>query len=243
MQLHYILLYTFLALIGATVTGISSYVTNQTEDYQMFLVSSYYKTALCVKILGILVVIGSMIMLLNCVACSDSGWSGGIHENCCTFILGYCISGVIFIGTIFALAGAGIAAFIQQGNLNDDLKTSMVTSLDQYNQDSMVRNYWNNLQQNYQCCGVTDYKDWEKLWEASRVPDSCCQNKAYGCGLNFETEKIYIDGCLTSQVEQSAKNLQIIGVAAIVGAIGEAAVILLSILIAWCEDSPNRDCT
>ena len=86
-------------------------------------------------------------------------------------------------------------------------------------------------------------QDWEKLWEASRVPDSCCQNKAYGCGLNFETEKIYIDGCLTSQVEQSAKNLRIIGVAAIVGAIGEAAVILLSILIAWCEDSPNRDCT
>jgi len=51
-QLRYIFLYAFLALIGAIVTGIGSHVTNQTEDYQMFLVSSYYNTALCVKILG-----------------------------------------------------------------------------------------------------------------------------------------------------------------------------------------------
>lgn len=234
-QRNYLFLYAFLMLNGAVVTAIGSYVTSQTEDYQMILVSSYYKTALCVKILGILVLIGSLIMFLNCVACSDSGWSGGVHENCCLFLIGYGVSGVIFIGTIFAFVGAGIAASVQQGNLRDDLKTNMNQSLYNYKQEPDSRNYW-NFQQGSQCCGVADYKDWAKIFEANRVPDSCCQEKVYGCGENFETEKIYIEGCLTSQIDQSAKNLEFVKITAIAGGVVETLVIILSIpCFQWCK--------
>jgi len=35
------------------------------------------------------------------------------------------------------------------------------------------------------CCGVTDYKDWQKnihYNEFNSVPDTCCKTEAIGCG-------------------------------------------------------------
>lgn len=44
------------------------------------------------------------------------------------------------------------------------------------------------------CCGVKYYTDWrDTVWGAHRidvVPDSCCKNYKYQCGINFEISDI-----------------------------------------------------
>lgn len=36
----------------------------------------------------------------------------------------------------------------------------------------------------FRCCGVSNYTDWFAVYNASRVPDSCCLEFSDGCGLH-----------------------------------------------------------
>ena len=38
---------------------------------------------------------------------------------------------------------------------------NMFESLEGYNQDDMVRKFWDKVQVIHQCCGVTDYKEYK----------------------------------------------------------------------------------
>ena len=50
----------------------------------------------------------------------------------------------------------------------------------------------NYIQDDFECCGIDSYKDWEatKYGEAvSGVPDSCCKIHTAGCGRDVFSEK------------------------------------------------------
>nr|XP_024659128.1 tetraspanin-4-like [Maylandia zebra] len=36
----------------------------------------------------------------------------------------------------------------------------------------------------FRCCGVTNHTDWFEVYNASRVPDSCCLEYSDNCGLD-----------------------------------------------------------
>ena len=35
----------------------------------------------------------------------------------------------------------------------------------------------------FRCCGVTNHTDWFEVYNATRVPDSCCLEYSDNCGL------------------------------------------------------------
>lgn len=36
----------------------------------------------------------------------------------------------------------------------------------------------------FRCCGVANYTDWFEVYNATRVPDSCCLEFSESCGLH-----------------------------------------------------------
>ncbi|TTN17660.1 Tetraspanin-4 [Bagarius yarrelli] len=46
-----------------------------------------------------------------------------------------------------------------------------------------LTNAWSIVQTDFRCCGVTNHTDWFEVYNASRVPDSCCLEYSDNCGL------------------------------------------------------------
>jgi len=90
--------------------------------------------------------------------------------------------------------------------------------MEQYWMDPDVKEKWDTLQRDFQCCGVlqhnTGYKDWQRIsnWGGvggrtrHGVPDSCCLTEVNNCGLGagegifqdlYPGHSIFTHGCLT----------------------------------------------
>ncbi|XP_023379509.1 tetraspanin-4 isoform X4 [Pteropus medius] len=47
-----------------------------------------------------------------------------------------------------------------------------------------LTNAWSIIQTDFRCCGVANYTDWFEVYNATRVPDSCCLEFSESCGLH-----------------------------------------------------------
>ena len=90
---------------------------------------------------------------------------------------------VIVLAILLAQFGAGIAAFVLKGDLNDTIESNMVDGMNNYGTEEHggVTDTWDFVQQELKCCGVDTYTDWGKVQGWSQynnsitVPDSCCK--------------------------------------------------------------------
>ncbi|XP_025771377.1 tetraspanin-4 [Puma concolor] len=65
-----------------------------------------------------------------------------------------------------------------------------------------LTNAWSIIQTDFRCCGVSNYTDWFEVYNATRVPDSCCLEFSDSCGLHapgtwwkapcYETVKMWL---------------------------------------------------
>ncbi|KAM9078978.1 tetraspanin-4 isoform 3-T3 [Megaptera novaeangliae] len=65
-----------------------------------------------------------------------------------------------------------------------------------------LTNAWSIIQTDFRCCGVSSYTDWFEVYNATRVPDSCCLEFSESCGLHapgtwwkapcYETVKVWL---------------------------------------------------
>ncbi|KAI7802107.1 tetraspanin 4 variant 1 [Triplophysa rosa] len=46
-----------------------------------------------------------------------------------------------------------------------------------------LTNAWSIVQTDFRCCGVNNHTDWFHVYNATRVPDSCCLEYSDNCGL------------------------------------------------------------
>uniref|UniRef100_A0A096MB70 Tetraspanin 9b n=1 Tax=Poecilia formosa TaxID=48698 RepID=A0A096MB70_POEFO len=67
-------------------------------------------------------------------------------------------------------------------NARQDLKEGLVL----YNTENNagLRDAWNTIQREWECCGVTKADDWSSIMQENVVPDSCCQQRHLNCGRN-----------------------------------------------------------
>ena len=128
--------------------------------------------------------------------------------------------GFLLFCILIAQIGAGIAAFALKGDLNDEIEKNMNEGLKFYdNGNEAFTTTWDLVQQNVECCGVTDYKDWEIRYNettptAQVVPNSCCIDGIVDkCGArpDFNVDKIYTSGCFSKFSEMFMDNLNIVG--------------------------------
>merc|ERR1712168_1080369 len=103
--------------------------------------------------------------------------------------------GILLAVVLIAQVGGGIAAFAGYEG---------------------VTNTWNLVQANFKCCGVENYKDWEKRFPTNgtapgTVPDSCCKAEKENCGVRPDPSSLWADGCFSKFSQTFTDNLSYVG--------------------------------
>jgi len=209
-----VLLFLIIFGLAVFVTGFGAHVILQIEDIQIFLEDSFYNTVISGTGIGAAVLICIVILIISfamIIALDDS------DDDEDDFLLGpviilFLIFLLFFAASVVGQLGVGIAAFKHEGNLENGIKTKMNETMFQYN---VTSKFWDFVQQNYQCCGVLEYKDWFSTpdFNFDNVPDSCCLGgKVQDCGSKkVNPENIFTDGCLDPVSRKLEGYLKIIG--------------------------------
>jgi CD63 antigen len=177
--------FNFLFVItGIILLSIGLVVQGAFFGYEHFLESQFY------SIPALLIATGIIIFFVAFFGCY-----GAFKENYCMVLTFSCLLICIFI---LELAG-GIAGYVLRDQTEDLLKTSLHQTIVQYNGESYVpiTKLWDNVQSEYECCGVESSMDWV-LAKNNSIPMSCCvippgQMDSYTC--NNETTSIHGYGC------------------------------------------------
>ncbi|XP_017075330.2 CD63 antigen [Drosophila eugracilis] len=164
--------------VGAVYTG-----------YELFLAGKFF------SIPTFLIVIGSFIILISFFGC----W-GALKENYCLVLSFSIMLAIIFILEL----AAGISGYVLRNDASTLIKTSLTDSLHEYNVvgKNSTTKLWDDVQREFDCCGVTSYTDWNVTLTEGQLPISCCDIPAgtvgtFSCSANATTDTTRHDnGCL-----------------------------------------------
>lgn len=199
-----------IAGIGLIAAG--AYVKIQLDGYYNFFGNVYLGPGI------LLIVVGVVIFLLAFFGCC-----GAVKENYCLTMTFAVSLGIIFI---LEIAG-GIAGFVLRDRIENEITGLLNTSMDKYNSgDKDLEKSWNDLQNEFHCCGATNKTDWEHH-NVTKIPDSCCTTpvaKGGTCPL------YYSQGCATKLEKWVQDKIVIIGGVGI----GLAFVQVVGIVFACC---------
>ncbi|XP_037081812.1 tetraspanin-9-like [Pollicipes pollicipes] len=152
----------------------------------------------------VITVAGGLIVFISFLGCC-----GAFQESKCLLGTFFCLVLILFV-----LVGAGaIAGFVLGGDkLVNKISTSMKESMNKYNSDDAVRNSWDFLQENFQCCGVDQRSDWAAVMGNNRVPPSCCKKDSNGNRISCDaSSNSYEKGCVQEMREFISENSTLFG--------------------------------
>jgi len=183
MRLNKILFLVFLALYF--IAGLSLLITGSVAHRQ----ASQYADITGHSIMsgaGFIIALGVIIIVLTAL-----GFIGAYKNH-----LGLL---QIFIGSLFLILLlqliACIVGFTLRKKADSQLENNLIKSLPSYkSQNSEVVTEWNRLQQQWACCGVHNYTDWEEFGKLSLPPSSCCVNNNCGTPVG-NTTGYFTEGC------------------------------------------------
>lgn len=137
---------------------------------------------------------------------------------CCCFLLLLLLQYAFLLGFILLLEiiAAAVAYALQvQVNLVKPLQDSLPNYRDDKHQ--LVTQAWDRSQEKLRCCGVHKPQDWSAnptLNTTGSVPDSCCTNKASGCGAGLlrtnNTAIVFNEGCFDKVIYWAGEHNPII---------------------------------
>lgn len=219
-----VLLFAFnllFVIAGIALIATGAYVNLKMDEYYDFFGNDYLGP-------GILIItVGVLIFLIAFFGCC-----GAHKENYC-LVMTFAVSlSIIFI---LELSG-GIAGFVMREKIEDEVKDVLQKSMKNYNKDGHtgVTSTWDKLQEEFECCGVVDYKDWKDI-NMTAPPTSCCLDIT-DCNITFNNTdaqieaKINNDSCSEKLEDWLKSKIAIIGGVGI----GLAFVQVVGIMFACC---------
>ncbi|XP_004700629.1 CD63 antigen [Echinops telfairi] len=143
------------------------------------------------------------------------------------------ITFVIFLSLIMLVEVAtAIAGYVFRDKIRSEFKSNFQKQMQAYPKDNTTARILDKMQEDFKCCGATNYTDWENipLEPRGRVPDSCCINVTQNCGVKFNVKDINAEGC----VEKIGGWLRSHMVEVAAAGLGIAFVEVLGIVLACC---------
>ncbi|KAH8374398.1 hypothetical protein KR009_006951, partial [Drosophila setifemur] len=200
-QITGIILIAVGAGVGAVYTG-----------YELFLAGKFF------SIPTFLIVIGAFIIVISFFGC----W-GALKENYCLVLSFSIMLAIIFILEL----AAGISGYVLRSDASDLINKSLLASISEYNTDtqSPVTSLWDNVQRDFDCCGVSSFSDWDKKFPTGDLPISCCTVPvgavgSFNCWSNVTSVDVrHPDGCLDGFSNYIAAHAVSLGAAGVVIAI------------------------
>uniref|UniRef100_A0A8C7MCG8 Tetraspanin n=1 Tax=Oncorhynchus kisutch TaxID=8019 RepID=A0A8C7MCG8_ONCKI len=124
---------------------------------------------------NLLIVVGTIIMVIGCLGCV-----GAVKESRPLLLS----VSILFIN--IHISAVSIMLYSHFYNLIDHYaRRDLKRGLQLFGTEGNVglTNAWMIVQTDFRCCGVTNHTDWFDVYNASRVPDSCCLEYSDNCGL------------------------------------------------------------
>ncbi|CAO1316999.1 unnamed protein product [Diamesa serratosioi] len=169
--------------VGLTVQGIY-------HGYSDFLDQQFFTLP------TFLVVIGSLVFLIAFFGCF-----GAIKENYCMVLTFSILLLIVFILEL----SAGVTGYILRGSTYQLLTSTIQPTMQNYGNleihknNTQITKAWDNVQETFACCGLSSYKDWDKV--VGGVPISCC-DIPHGVLDNFtcngDASTLHERGCIVA---------------------------------------------
>ncbi|KAM4573778.1 CD151 antigen isoform 3-T4 [Odontesthes bonariensis] len=214
-------------LAGGAVLAVGVWTLVEKADYISLLNSNLYSVSAYILIAaGVIVIVTGMI-----------GCCATLKEMRSLLIVYLVLLFCIFLVEIIA----GVLAYINYQELDDELKQNLqVTMQQKYQQpgEESITQAVDKLQQEFMCCGSHNSSDWtDSVWiQAAEnlrlVPDSCCKTPSELCGLRDHPSNIYKveGGCIMKLEEFIRSQLYILGAVGI----GVAFLQLVGMMFTCC---------
>ncbi|XP_050418018.1 CD63 antigen [Patella vulgata] len=179
-------------LAGIGLIGAGSYVQIKLTNYNDFLGNQYTGPGILLIIVGVII-----------FGIAFFGCCGAVKENYCLVMTFAVLLSIIFI---LEIAG-GIAGFVLKDQLDKEVKDVLNKKIKDYKKnDTAAVEAFDELQREFECCGVKDKTD----WSGSTIPASCCV-KGTETGNTCPSDKAYPEGCDSKFISWIQDKILIIG--------------------------------
>ncbi|XP_062850921.1 tetraspanin-9 isoform X2 [Trichomycterus rosablanca] len=152
---------------------------------------------------NLVIILGTIVMVTGFLGCM-----GAIKENKCLLLSFFIVLLMILLAELILL----ILFFLYTDKVNENAQQDLKEGLQLYNTDNNIglRNAWNIIQSEWQCCGVTGHTDWLDALPDKTVPDRCCQEHYKECGRN-SSNVFWSRGCYEKVVDWLDDNKHLLG--------------------------------
>jgi len=162
----------------------------------------------------LMMVVGSIVFFIAFLGCC-----GTIRESKCMMMT----YATVLLVLLIAEVAIAVGIYYKQDELKDLMNKGLDQSLTEYEAKPEIRETWNLMQSNLECCGVNGSGDWGRI--GTTVPQSCCIEE--NCTTS-DSSKIWNNGC-SNQIFSILKTEYGMYAAGIL-----AAVELLGVLFGCC---------
>jgi hypothetical protein len=150
----------FFFAIGVTVLALGAWIYVEFDSFLSELGGAKYLNGPI-----LFIAVGSIITIISFLGCC-----GACKEIKCMLYLFAILMTITFI---LELVGGILAV---TNDFGDKLQDTLKDSTAEYEDNSAVREAWDTVQKNLDCCGVDNKTDWFSAnWSQGLVPESCCE--------------------------------------------------------------------
>nr|CAH7713089.1 unnamed protein product [Callosobruchus chinensis] len=170
------LMFTFnfmFVITGIILIGVGAKVKSNYSTYDNALDAKYFSLP------NLLIATGVIIFLISFLGCY-----GAMKENWIMLMAFSVLLGVIFIFEF----SAGIAGYVLRDKTSAYLEAELTETMQHYDNDTTTAIMWDTIQEEFECCGVKNFTDWENRTFGpgnKSLPISCCPMKQGVIGVFY----------------------------------------------------------
>ncbi|XP_063922102.1 CD63 antigen-like [Zophobas morio] len=203
---YVLIIFNFLfVLTGVIILSVGATVKAYYHEYNRFLDDKYIYAS------DLLIVIGVIIFIISFFGCC-----GALKENACMTLTFSTLLIVIFVLEVMV----GIGGLVLKHKTDELIENALNETMKEYTNNTEVNELWDNVQRNFNCCGIHNYTDWEKPSSPTHklIPISCCTFDAGSTGNVSCTDAssgLHAQGCLdafSDYIEGHATSIESVGI-------------------------------
>uniref|UniRef100_A0A8C9L1X1 Tetraspanin n=1 Tax=Pavo cristatus TaxID=9049 RepID=A0A8C9L1X1_PAVCR len=206
---------------GGTLLGVGIWVAVDGKSFLDIFGTLSSSVMQVVNVSYFLIVIGSVLVVIGFLGCC-----GAQKESKCLLMMFFSVVLIIFIAEI----AAAVVVLVYTG-LAETFLTALVTPVlkEKYGKDDALTQIWNVTMNEFHCCGLNNYTDFEDspwyLEHNHSFPAPCC--KSVGLCTNELAAQANVSGCFDQILEEIRTNADVVGgVAAGIAALEIAAMVV-----------------
>lgn len=193
-----------------------------------------------------MMVTGGFVALLGLVGVTGSIFSRTITGQTLLGVFSF-----VLVLIIISEVGAGAAAIRLEFRLEMVYTNTAKQSLLQYPHSELVREKWDDFQEEHKCCGAVGYVNntppYYAVFENASVPESCCTDKddpecpTYALNATEYRDNIFNTGCPAAVLGALTNMVTVIAIVALVLGTTQLLAVFLAVVVGYMSSRLDSD--